>query len=88
MTALYGIWHRPEGLKQIASRIRFRTEVLRDEFRALGIKCVTDANNFFDTVAIDCLASGFSSSDYVISEFYKHEINLRKINENLVGVKS
>lgn len=33
MCAMYGIWHRPEGLRQIAQRIRFRVEVLRDEFR-------------------------------------------------------
>lgn len=54
MCAMYGIWHRPEGLRQIAQRIRFRVEVLRDEFRTLEIKSVTHPNNFFDTVTIDC----------------------------------
>jgi glycine dehydrogenase len=86
MTALYGIWHQPSGLKQIANRLRFRVEVLRDEFRKLGVKTITDQNNYFDTVVIDCEASGFSSSDFLLSEFHKHDINLRKVNEKLVGI--
>lgn len=28
MSALYGIWHGPQGLKDIATRVRFRTELL------------------------------------------------------------
>jgi glycine dehydrogenase len=86
MTAMYGIWHSPEGLKQIANRIRFRTEVLRDEFNQLGIKCINEPAHFFDTLTFDCLQSGFSSADFVISEFHKYDINLRKISDNLVSV--
>lgn len=86
MTAMYGIWHQPRGLKAIASRMRFRTEVLREVFKDLNIVAINHANDFFDTLTIDCAASGFSSSDYLVSEFHKHEINLRKINENLVSV--
>jgi len=86
MTALYGIWHQPSGLKNIANRLRFRVEVLRDELVKLGVKTITDKNNYFDTVVLDCKASGFSSSDFVLSEFHKNDINLRKVNENLVGI--
>jgi len=86
MTALYGIWHQPTGLKNIANRLRFRVEVLRDELVKLGVKTITDKNNYFDTVVLDCKASGFSSSDFVLSEFHKNDINLRKVNENLVGI--
>ena len=86
MTALYGIWHQPSGLKNIANRLRFRVEVLRDELVKLGVKTITDKNNYFDTVVLDCNASGFSSSDFVLSEFHKNDINLRKVNENLVGI--
>lgn len=83
---MYGIWHRPEGLKQIAKRLRFRTEALREELRNLNIVTITHPMNFFDTVTIDCAASGFSSADYVLSEFHKHEMNLRKIDDNLISV--
>ncbi len=54
MTAFYGIWHRPEGLIKIAERLRFRTEVMRDELSKLGIKVITDKDAYFDTIAIDC----------------------------------
>lgn len=59
---------------------------MRDEFKQLEIKAITHPNNFFDTVTIDCQASGFSSADYLVSEFHKYDINLRKISDNLVGI--
>ncbi len=57
-----------------------------EEFRKLNIKIVTDHNKFFDTIVIDCAASGFSSSDYLLSEFHKNDINLRKVDDNLAGI--
>lgn len=54
MTAMYAIWHQPTGLITIANRLRFRCEVLMDEFKKLGIKVVTDKDKFFDTIVIDC----------------------------------
>lgn len=43
-------------------------------------------NNFFDTLTIECHSSGFTSSDYLLSEFHKYDINLRKVDQNLVGI--
>jgi len=37
-------------------------------------------------LTIDCQASGFSSADYLLSEFHKYNLNLRKISDNLVGI--
>lgn len=37
-------------------------------------------------MAINTKESGFSSSDYVISEFHKYGINLRKIDDELVSI--
>ena len=59
---------------------------MRDEFKQLEIRTLTHPNAFFDTITIDCKASGFSSADYLISEFHKYDINLRKINDNEVGI--
>lgn len=42
MTALYGIWHGPEGLKTISTRIRFYVQMLRTALDDLEIKVVTD----------------------------------------------
>jgi len=69
MTAFYGIWHKPDGLIKIAERLRFRTEVLANELNKLGVKIVTDRDAFFDTITIDCIASGFSSADWLLAEF-------------------
>ena len=86
MSALFGIWHGPRGLKDIATRVRFRTELLATQLEKLDIKVVTDSNNFFDTIAIDARASDLGSTDSVLAEFHKFGINLRKIDDNLVGL--
>ena len=62
------------------------TEILYDELEALGIKILTKHKYHFDTLAIDTTQSGFSSSDYILAEFHKFGINLRKIDQNLIGI--
>lgn len=47
---------------------------------------ITDKVNHFDTVTIDAKESGFSSSDYVVSEFHKYGMNLRRIDDRHVGI--
>lgn len=37
-------------------------------------------------MAIDVIASGFSSTDFVLSEFHKNDINIRRIDERHVSV--
>jgi len=57
-----------------------------EELEEHGFVFATDRNNYFDTIAIDVKASGLSSSDNILSEFHKHGINLRKIDDNHVSV--
>jgi len=52
----------------------------------MGIHILTDPDNFFDTIAIDTNASDLSSADNVLAEFHKFGINLRKIDDNKVGI--
>lgn len=59
---------------------------MRDELVKLGVKVITDKDAFFDTIAIDCKASGFSSADWLLAEFSKFDCNLRKIDNNTVGI--
>jgi hypothetical protein len=47
---------------------------------------VTDKVNHFDTITIDAKASGFTSADYVVSEFHKYGMNLRRIDDRLVSI--
>ena len=86
MSALYGIWHGPRGLKDIATRIRFRTELLQAQLEKMGVVLITDKDNFFDTLAIDVVKSDLSSADNVLAEFHKFGINLCKIDESTVGI--
>lgn len=86
MVAMYGVWHTPKNLIKIAERVRFRTEILRDELNVLGYKLLTHDINYFDTLTIDTVKSGFSSSDFIVGEFHKHGINLRNNNDNTVSI--
>ena len=86
MSALFGIWHGPTGLKDIATRIRFRTELLVTELNKMGVQIITHNDNFFDTVAIDVVASDLGSADALLAEFHKYGINLRKVDDTTVGI--
>lgn len=66
--------------------MRFRAELMTRELNKMGIHIITDPDNFFDTIAIDTDASDLSSSDSVLAEFHKFGINLRKIDDNIVGI--
>ena len=52
----------------------------------MGVEIITHQDNFFDTISIDTLASDLGSSDAVLAEFHKFGINLRKIDESIVGI--
>ena len=56
------------------------------QLNKMGIEIITQEDNFFDTIAIDVAASDLSSADAVLAEFHKYGINLRKIDENTVGI--
>lgn len=85
MASFYMQWHGPMGLKKIAIKVRFMAQIFMEELSSFGIEFATDKNNYFDTVAIKCNESGFSSSDYVLAEFHKNGINIRKIDQNHVS---
>jgi len=86
ISAFFGMWHGPQGLKKKAVRVHFYSQILIEELSLLDYKFKTDPNAHFDTVTIDARASGFSSADYVLSQFHKEGINLRKVDDNLVQV--
>ena len=58
-------WHGPNGLKKIATKARFFSQIFMEELAPVGIEFATDPNNYFDTVAIKVKESGFSSPDYL-----------------------
>jgi len=86
MAAFYMQWHGPAGLKKMAVKCRFMSQLFMEELDNYGIQFATDRTHFFDTVCIKVQESGFSSADFLLAQFHKHGINLRKVDTNHVSV--
>ena len=50
IAGMYGVWHGPDGIKRIASRVNHLASRARDGLRAAGHNIVSD--DVFDTVAV------------------------------------
>jgi len=50
IAGMYGVYHGPEGLSQIARRIHGYTAIMRKVFESLGIEVLNQ--NYFDTLSI------------------------------------
>ena len=75
MSAFYAMWHGPQGLVDIATRVGSFTYALSTS----GVKVISQ--NFFDTVVIEV-----KGSDAVLSKAVAAGFNLRKIDDNRVGI--
>jgi len=81
MAGLYAAWHGPSGLAGIARRIQRLSGIFVNGLRSLGISPLHDA--WFDTL---CFELSSEDAKRVIKRAAKSGINLRRINENHVGV--
>jgi glycine dehydrogenase len=86
MASFYMQWHGAPGLKKIALKTRFMSQIFMEELEKVGIKFATDRENYFDTVCIKVEESGFTSSDFLLAQFHKYGINIRKVDNNHVSV--
>jgi glycine cleavage system P protein (glycine dehydrogenase) len=80
MAAMYGIYHGPDGLSAIATRVHQLTRVLEGELTALGIN-QTNAE-YFDTLKLE-LPSGIEPIRRAALEA---GINFRYINDHTIGI--
>ena len=80
MAGFYGVYHGPEGLKAIAREVNYKTIKLSQLLNEKGYSLKT--KHFFDTIVI---ASG-DKTDSLLKTASDKGINLRKINENLIGI--
>lgn len=65
MASFFMQWHGPNGLKKIATKVRFMSQIFMEELEKYDFKFATDRKNYFDTVTINVKSSGLSSADYV-----------------------
>ncbi len=80
IAGMYAVYHGPEGVRKIASRIHRLTRTLAAGVSSLGFS-VRHAD-FFDTIAIE---TG-GKTDLVLEAARRHGVNLRQIDETTLGV--
>lgn len=81
MAAMYAVYHGPEGLKNIALKVHFLTQVLAEEVHKLGYT-VLNKDSFFDTLLIE--TPDVAETLHQIAT--ERGMNLRKVDNKRVGV--
>lgn len=79
MAGMFGVYHGPDGLKYIASKVHSLTSLLND---ALGSMGLTQQNTqYFDTLKVSV-----TSSEKVRKIAESHEVNFLYINDTTIGI--
>ena len=65
ISAFYGQWYGPEGLKKIANRVRFMSDLFYEELTKMGYKIVTTKDSYFDTITVNVREAGLSSDQVI-----------------------
>jgi glycine dehydrogenase len=81
MAGMYGVYHGPDGLMQIAERIHRFAAVLAAGFERLGLHVMHDV--FFDTVRVEVGAHGQAD---ILAAAERHQINLRVLEAGTLTV--
>jgi len=81
IAAMYACYHGPEGLRNIAQRIRLLTGVLAKGLERLGYK--TSPGLFFDTLRVEI---GNQSSERILKHTETRGVNFRTIDERTFGI--
>lgn len=76
IAALYGAWHGPEGLREIANRVHRLARSFAASLRSGGFELYSE--NFFDTVSIKA-----SNADALVESALRAGINVRKIGDGV-----
>lgn len=81
MAGMYAVYHGPEGLKQIAEKVRDLTALLASGLQSLGYKI--GAEPFFDTLRVEL---GDKQLSEILESAQNYQINLRVFDEKTVGI--
>ncbi|MDO8502823.1 MAG: aminomethyl-transferring glycine dehydrogenase [Gemmatimonadaceae bacterium] len=81
VASMYGVYHGPDGLRRIASRIHQFAVVLAEGLRKLGFEIAHD--EYFDTIRVEL---GAKTSAEVIAAAAERRINLRAIGASAVCI--
>ncbi|MEZ2445220.1 aminomethyl-transferring glycine dehydrogenase [Chitinophaga sp. RCC_12] len=78
MAAMYAVYHGPEGLKNIATRISLLANTLAGKLKAKGLKLASDS--FFDTIVVEGAAADVKDAAEALG------INFRYFANGNVGI--
>jgi glycine dehydrogenase len=81
ISAMYAVYHGPEGLRQIAEKVHGLARVVAAAVEKLGHKVVNES--YFDSLTIRLQATAAS---VVHESAVKNGINLRRVNDNHVAI--
>ena len=81
IASLYAVYHGPSGLQEIAQNIHQLTLTLAEGLKRLGYAIGTEP--FFDTIKVEL---GEKSLTEILLASQTKEINLRVINDQIVGI--
>ncbi|MFH0989191.1 MAG: aminomethyl-transferring glycine dehydrogenase [bacterium] len=82
MAGMYAVYHGPEGIKNIATRVHFLTTVLNAELKTLGYTQTNEV--YFDTLKLT--TDGKESTATILQLAVTAGYNLRKINDHSIGI--
>ncbi len=78
MAGMYGVYHGPKGLTQIASKIHGLTKLAKQGLDKLGVKVISQ--NFFDTITV------FADEASIKPLAESHEVNFRYFDDGRIGI--
>ncbi|WP_061215580.1 aminomethyl-transferring glycine dehydrogenase [Leptospira santarosai] len=80
ISSMYAVYHGPEGLKNIATRIHKFASILADALKSSGFTISNDS--FFDTITIQ---AGAKAKD-ILNRARSQRINLREYKDGRIGI--
>ena len=81
VASMYVVYHGPEGLRQIGTRVHTLTALVAQGLQQLG--CKLSGEPFFDTLRV---SSPRLSSDQVVTKSQPRSINLRSYDDGSFGI--
>ncbi|MDP9005116.1 MAG: aminomethyl-transferring glycine dehydrogenase, partial [Verrucomicrobiota bacterium] len=79
IASMYAVYHGPHGLRAIAQGVHGLTNQLADSLRSAGV--TVTHNEFFDTLRIEA-----TDPDAILARAAKSGINLRRLDERVIGI--
>jgi glycine dehydrogenase len=81
VASMYAVYHGPDGLVRIASRVHELTNALADGARRIGHTIAHDV--FFDTLRVELAGA---TADDVIARAHEKLMDLRRLSDTAVGI--